>query len=57
MTVRIPAPEIVQCPKCGNENIGRKIYIWLVSDERGPHYECSACAQSWRSERQQAYVG
>ncbi len=44
--VRIPEPEITQraCPKCGAENVGRKIYLWRVSDERGVHNECDVCA-------------
>ena len=47
--VRIPEPDVTQtqCPKCRAENIGRKYYIWRVSDERGCHLECDVCAHSW----------
>jgi predicted RNA-binding Zn-ribbon protein involved in translation (DUF1610 family) len=46
---RIPEPPISElaCPKCGSENIGRKIYVWRVADERGQHWECDACATAW----------
>lgn len=48
MIVKIPALDSENCPKCGAENIGRKIHVWRVSDERGLHCECSVCAHSWK---------
>lgn len=47
--LRVPEPEAteIRCPKCGAENIGRKVYVWRVSDERGLHLECDVCAHSW----------
>lgn len=47
--VKIHEPEIteLQCPKCRAENVGRKLHIWRVADERGVHYECSVCAHAW----------
>lgn len=35
------------CPKCAAENCGRKVYVRIVTDERGTHAECAACAHSW----------
>lgn len=46
--MRTAALEDVTCPKCGAENIGRKVYIWRVVDERGPHMECDVCGHPWR---------
>ncbi len=54
--MRIPAADSVMCPKCGAENIGRKVCIWNVADERGPHFECDICAKEWKSIAQAAYV-
>ena len=53
MTFRIPALDNVQCPKCRAENIGRKVAVWRVADERGPHHECSVCAHAWREPGQE----
>lgn len=39
--------EPLACPKCGAENIGKRVHIQSVTDERGTHYECSVCAHSW----------
>lgn len=55
MSVRIPALEDERCEKCGAENIGRKVYVWRVADERGPHMECDQCSHSWRTPGQAAY--
>ena len=45
--VRVPANDHVSCPKCQAENIGRKVHVWSVADERGHHYECEVCAHDW----------
>lgn len=46
--VRIPEPEITgPCPKCGAENIGRKVYLWRVSDGDGARTECDVCSHTW----------
>jgi DNA-directed RNA polymerase subunit M/transcription elongation factor TFIIS len=47
MQVRIPALEDEACPKCGAVTLGKKVVVWRAADERGPHYECDACANSW----------
>lgn len=52
MSVRIAALQDELCPKCCAENIGRKVYVWRVADERGPHFECDVCAHSWQTENQ-----
>jgi hypothetical protein len=42
-----PEPEITgPCRKCGAENIGRKIYLWRVVDERPAHVDCDVCSYS-----------
>lgn len=50
MTIRVPALDDVQCPKCQAENIGRKVYVWNTADERGQHFECDICAHHWKAE-------
>ncbi len=52
---RIPANDDIACPKCRAENIGRKIAVWLISDERGPGHECDVCAHYWKTPEQAAY--
>lgn len=47
MTLRVPAFEGIQCPKCSAENIGAKHCVWKVADERGLHFECDTCAHAW----------
>jgi DNA-directed RNA polymerase subunit M/transcription elongation factor TFIIS len=49
---RIPAVESDMCPKCGASNVGRKVSVWRVADERGPHHECTVCAHSWKTPEQ-----
>ncbi len=45
---RTPAPFDLVCPHCEHENIPpRKIVIWLVTDERGRHYECDVCSHGF----------
>lgn len=56
MTVRVPALDGVHCPKCGAENIERKVCVWKVADERGPHHECDVCAETWQEPGQVAFL-
>lgn len=42
--VKIPALESEQCEKCHAENVGRKIYLWRIADERGAGLDCDVCA-------------
>lgn len=47
MTLKIPALDHIDCPKCGSGNTDKKVHIWKVADERGVHHECSVCAHAW----------
>jgi len=51
-SLRIPAAIVLEivCPKCGAQNLAQSHhYVWRVVDERGAHYECDCCAESWTS--------
>jgi DNA-directed RNA polymerase subunit M/transcription elongation factor TFIIS len=54
---RVPAVDDEVCPKCGSANVGRKVRVWRVADERGPHHECDVCAHSWKTPEQVRFAG
>jgi hypothetical protein len=45
--IRIDGPDGERCPKCGAENIGKKIYIKRQADGRGPWNVCDGCGYGW----------